>query len=104
MDASRSPTRSSDRTAELSWTMTSSLMRRFVLESKADGSFAISENAWNEPLVFGTEITLHLRDEAKEYLEEGYCGGLDGCYQLCMQKGVLAPAVRRCCWLHVNHV
>jgi hypothetical protein len=38
-------------------------------ESKADRSFAISEDTWNEPLGFGTEIKLHLRDEAKEYLE-----------------------------------
>jgi heat shock protein beta len=42
-----------------------------VWESKADGSFAISEDTWNEPLGRGTEIKLHLRDEAKEYLEEG---------------------------------
>jgi HSP90 family molecular chaperone len=44
---------------------------RYVWESKADGSFAISEDTWNEPLGRGTEIKLHLRDEAKEYLEEG---------------------------------
>ena len=43
---------------------------RYVWESKADGSFAISEDTWNEPLGRGTEIRLHLRDEAKEYLEE----------------------------------
>ena len=43
---------------------------RYVWESKADGSFAISEDSWNEPLGRGTEIRLHLRDEAKEYLEE----------------------------------
>jgi hypothetical protein len=43
---------------------------RYVWESKADGSFAISEDTWNEPLGRGTEIKLHLRDEAKEYLEE----------------------------------
>ncbi|KAG2608527.1 hypothetical protein PVAP13_4NG326800 [Panicum virgatum] len=42
----------------------------YVWESKADGSFAISEDTWNEPLGRGTEIRLHLRDEAKEYLEE----------------------------------
>lgn len=40
-------------------------------ESKADGAFAISEDTWNEPLGRGTEIKLHLRDEAQEYLEEG---------------------------------
>lgn len=43
---------------------------RYVWESKADGAFAISEDRWNEPLGRGTEIRLHLRDEAGEYLEE----------------------------------
>ncbi|CAL9759099.1 unnamed protein product [Musa acuminata subsp. burmannicoides] len=44
--------------------------KQYVWESKADGSFAISEDTWNEPLGRGTEIKLHLRDEAKEYLEQ----------------------------------
>ncbi|XP_064946668.1 endoplasmin homolog isoform X1 [Musa acuminata AAA Group] len=44
--------------------------KQYVWESKADGSFAISEDTWNEPLGRGTEIRLHLRDEAKEYLEQ----------------------------------
>ena len=43
---------------------------RYVWESKADGAFAISEDVWNEPLGRGTEIRLHLREEAGEYLEE----------------------------------
>jgi len=43
---------------------------RYVWESKADGAFAISEDTWNEPLGRGTEIRLHLREEAGEYLEE----------------------------------
>ena len=47
------------------------LVFRHVWESKADGAFAISEDTWNEPLGRGTEIRLHLRDEAQEYLEEG---------------------------------
>lgn len=47
------------------------LVFRYVWESKADGAFAISEDTWNEPLGRGTEIRLHLRDEAGEYLEEG---------------------------------
>ncbi|XP_022144201.1 endoplasmin homolog [Momordica charantia] len=45
--------------------------KQHVWESKADGAFAISEDTWNEPLGRGTEIRLHLRDEAQEYLEEG---------------------------------
>ncbi|KAG8632337.1 endoplasmin homolog isoform X2 [Manihot esculenta] len=44
--------------------------KQHVWESKADGAFAISEDTWNEPLGRGTEIRLHLRDEAGEYLEE----------------------------------
>ena len=47
-----------------------SLLSRHVWESKADGQFAISEDTWNEPLGRGTEIRLHLREEAGEYLEE----------------------------------
>ncbi|CAK7346168.1 unnamed protein product [Dovyalis caffra] len=43
---------------------------QYVWESKADGAFAISEDTWNEPLGRGTEIRLHLREEAGEYLEE----------------------------------
>ncbi|KAJ8762307.1 hypothetical protein K2173_007464 [Erythroxylum novogranatense] len=44
--------------------------KQYVWESKADGAFAISEDTWNEPLGRGTEIRLHLRDEAGEYLEQ----------------------------------
>ncbi|KAK3005847.1 hypothetical protein RJ639_017312, partial [Escallonia herrerae] len=44
--------------------------KQYVWESKADGAFAISEDSWNEPLGRGTEIRLHLRDEAGEYLDE----------------------------------
>ncbi|XP_052201566.1 endoplasmin homolog [Diospyros lotus] len=44
--------------------------KQYVWESKADGAFAISEDTWNEPLGRGTEIKLHLREEAGEYLEE----------------------------------
>lgn len=43
---------------------------RYVWESKAVGAFAISEDEWNEPLGRGTEIRLHLKDEAQEYLDE----------------------------------
>jgi len=44
--------------------------KQYVWESKADGAFAISEDEWNEPLGRGSEIRLHLRDEAQEYLDE----------------------------------
>ncbi|KAL5986029.1 heat shock protein 90 [Asimina triloba] len=44
--------------------------KQYVWESKADGAFAISEDTWNEPIGRGTEIRLHLREEASEYLEE----------------------------------
>ncbi|OIW06303.1 hypothetical protein TanjilG_17677 [Lupinus angustifolius] len=44
--------------------------KQYVWESKADGAFAISEDTWNESLGRGTEIRLHLKDEAGEYLEE----------------------------------
>ncbi|XP_050233846.1 endoplasmin homolog [Mercurialis annua] len=44
--------------------------KQYVWESKADGAFAISEDTWNEQLGRGTEIRLHLKDEAGEYLEE----------------------------------
>ena len=43
---------------------------RYVWESKADGAFAISEDTWNEQLGRGTEVRLHLREEAGEYVEE----------------------------------
>ena len=44
--------------------------KQYVWESKADGAFAISEDTWNEPLGRGTEIRLHLKEEAGEYLQE----------------------------------
>ncbi|XP_043708823.1 endoplasmin homolog isoform X1 [Telopea speciosissima] len=44
--------------------------KQYIWESKADGAFAISEDEYNEPLGRGTEIRLHLREEAQEYLEE----------------------------------
>ncbi|GMH03277.1 hypothetical protein Nepgr_005116 [Nepenthes gracilis] len=44
--------------------------KQYLWESKADGSFAVSEDVWNEPLGRGTEIRLHLREEAGEYLDE----------------------------------
>ncbi|ONI32373.1 hypothetical protein PRUPE_1G363900 [Prunus persica] len=44
--------------------------KQHVWESKADGSFVVSEDTYNEPLGRGTEIRLHLSEEAGEYLEE----------------------------------
>jgi len=44
--------------------------KQYVWESKADGAFAISEDTWNEPLGRGTEIKIHLKEEAGEYVEE----------------------------------
>ncbi|CAL5205799.1 unnamed protein product [Lathyrus oleraceus] len=44
--------------------------KQYVWESKADGAFAISEDTWNEPIGRGTEIRLHLKEEAGEYAEE----------------------------------
>ncbi|VVA22407.1 PREDICTED: endoplasmin [Prunus dulcis] len=44
--------------------------KQHVWESRADGSFVVSEDTYNEPLGRGTEIRLHLREEAGEYLEE----------------------------------
>lgn len=43
----------------------------YTWESKADGNFAVIEGPQNEPLSRGTEIRLHLKEEAVEYLEEG---------------------------------
>ena len=44
--------------------------KQYIWESKADGAFAVSEDTENEPLGCGTEIRLHLKDEASEYLDE----------------------------------
>ncbi|KAF9612558.1 hypothetical protein IFM89_002154 [Coptis chinensis] len=53
----------------------------FLLVAIADGSFAISEDSWNEPLGCGTEIRLHLREEVGEYLEEDKLK-TDDCYRI----------------------
>ncbi|KAD2393329.1 hypothetical protein E3N88_40306 [Mikania micrantha] len=42
----------------------------YLWESNADRAFTISEDTYNEPLGRGTEIRLHLKKEAGEYLEE----------------------------------
>lgn len=43
---------------------------RWVWESQADGSFTVYEDADGEPLERGTEIRIHLKDEASEYADE----------------------------------
>ncbi|KAI5069423.1 hypothetical protein GOP47_0015724 [Adiantum capillus-veneris] len=43
---------------------------QYIWESKADGAFAVSEDTENEPLGRGTEIRLHLKEEAGDYLQE----------------------------------
>ena len=42
--------------------------KQYVWESNAASSFTISEDNSGEPLVRGTRITLHLKDDAQEYL------------------------------------
>eukprot|EP00249_Psilotum_nudum_P019532 c27299_g1_i4 orf=123-2651(+) len=44
--------------------------KQYIWESKADGAFAVSEDTENDPLGRGTEIRLHLKEEASEYLQE----------------------------------
>ncbi|KAH9317797.1 hypothetical protein KI387_019566, partial [Taxus chinensis] len=44
--------------------------KQYIWESKADGAFAIVEDTENEPLGRGTEIRIHFKDEAGEYLQE----------------------------------
>lgn len=43
---------------------------RYVWESKADGSFAISEDTSGQPLGRGTQINIYLKEAAQEYLQE----------------------------------
>ena len=46
------------------------LSYRYVWESEGWGTFTVSHDLCNEPLGRGTEIRLHLRGNAMEYLEE----------------------------------
>lgn len=41
-----------------------------IWESGADGNFAVSVDEENEPLGRGTEIRIHLKEEAMEYMQE----------------------------------
>lgn len=44
--------------------------KQWVWESTASGSFAISEDTTGAPLGRGTQINIHLKEEAKEYIQE----------------------------------
>ena len=46
------------------------LFCRWVWESQADGSFTVYEDTDGELLERGTEIRIHLKDEASEYADE----------------------------------
>ncbi|XP_024383099.1 endoplasmin homolog isoform X4 [Physcomitrium patens] len=45
--------------------------KQYIWESSADGSFSISEDTENEPLGRGTDIRIHLKENAAEYAAEG---------------------------------
>ncbi|KAK1368053.1 hypothetical protein POM88_034145 [Heracleum sosnowskyi] len=60
--------------------------KQYVWESKVDGAFAISEDTWNEPLGRGTEIRLHLREEAGEYAEESKLKCCSAKLQCCLKR------------------
>jgi heat shock protein 90kDa beta len=44
--------------------------KQWVWESTASGQFAVSEDVNGEPLGRGTQINIHLKKEAKEYMQE----------------------------------
>eukprot|EP00803_Ostreobium_quekettii_P005394 evm.model.scf_1379.4 EVM.evm.TU.scf_1379.4 scf_1379:28935-34995(-) len=44
--------------------------KQYIWESRADGAFAISEDSEGEPLGRGTQINIHLKEDAQEYAED----------------------------------
>ena len=44
--------------------------KQHIWESKADGSFAVSEDTEGEPLGRGTQINIYLKDDAAEYADQ----------------------------------
>ncbi|EFN50654.1 hypothetical protein CHLNCDRAFT_59468, partial [Chlorella variabilis] len=44
--------------------------KQYVWESKADGSFAVSEDTEGAPLGRGTQINIYLKESCQEYLQE----------------------------------
>eukprot|EP00245_Coleochaete_scutata_P004390 TRINITY_DN1689_c0_g1_i1.p1 TRINITY_DN1689_c0_g1~~TRINITY_DN1689_c0_g1_i1.p1 ORF type:complete len:830 (-),score=288.69 TRINITY_DN1689_c0_g1_i1:525-3014(-) len=44
--------------------------KQYIWESRADGNFEVTEDENGEPLGRGTEIRIHLKDEASEYAQE----------------------------------
>jgi hypothetical protein len=86
-----------------------------VWESKADGPFAILEDTWNKPLGCGTDMKLHIRDEARDTWRKQakgitilaffccyYGSTLDMCAELLVDSCVVSLLVSQ--WISVFHL